>query len=224
MPGSGFFLSQVDKLKDSLASMGELAGRQIADAVAAYVARDAILAQEVISRDSELDRLEDEHEELTIQIIALNQPVAGDLRMLVAFLRVNTSIERASDLAVNIAHTTLRLADKPPLRPYVDIPRTYDLVRRMWEDAIRCFATMDERLATELRDRDDQVDDINSETIRDLIAIGTQNPGQLYQVTNIIGVSKNLERAADLSVDIADEVVFVKSGKFRHARTQRSTA
>lgn len=224
MPVSGTFLSQMERLQASIDSMGKLAGRIVGDAVASVVTKDTALARDVIRREDELDLLDDEHEEQIIQIIALNQPVARDLRMLMALLRTNTSIERVGDLATNIAQTTLRIADKPDLKPFVDIPRQYELVRSMWDDALACFASMDEPLAKELRDRDDQVDTLNEETIKQLIQISTENPSFIYQTTNFIGVSKSLERIADLSVDIADEVVYACKGEFRHARTHRHTA
>lgn len=224
MPISGYFNSQVERLRASLVKMGELASRQIADSIASYVANDPILAQEVIQRDVELDRLEDWHEEHIIQMIALNQPVARDLRLLVAFLRVNSTIERAADLAVNTAQACIRLHDKPVIRPYVDIPRAYDLVRLMWTDAIRAFANLDEAVATELRDRDDAIDRLNQEIIIQLIEISRDTPELVYQATNVIGVSKNLERIGDLAVDISDEVIFVSRGELRHARTNKKTA
>jgi phosphate transport system protein len=199
--------------------MGETAGKLLGDSVAAVMARDPVLAREVIEADNELDRLEDEHEEQIIQLIALNQPVARDLRLLVAFLRINSSIERVGDLAVNIAHTAVRLADTPAMRPFVDIPRSYELVRSMWEDSIRYFEQVEDRLASELRKRDDAVDRVNQETIVQLIDIGREHSGQVFQATNYIGVSKSLERVADLSVDIADEVVYVRQGIFRHQRS-----
>jgi len=219
MPVNGFYFSQLDKLQTSLVHMGNLAGGLVGDAVAALVSRDPVLAREVIERDNELDLLEDENEEHTIQIIALNQPVARDLRLVVALLRVNTTIERVGDLAVNIAQTALRLSDKPEMRPYVDIPRCYDLVREMWNDSMTCFATMDEQMARALRERDDKIDQANQETILQLIQISSENPSCIYQATNLLGVSKTLERIADLSVDISDEVVYVCRGEFRHARS-----
>lgn len=224
MPVNGYYFVQLERLQKSMVHMGDLAGTLLAESVAALVSKDPRLAEEVIARDSELDRLEDENEEHTIQIIALNQPVARDLRLVVALLRINTTIERVGDLAVNIAQTAIRLSDRPTMKPYVDIPSSYELVRSMWVDAMACFATMDEELARSLRERDDQVDRMNHQTIMQLLQISTDNPATIYQATNLLGVSKNLERIADLSVDIADEVVYVCRGEFRHARSTKRTA
>lgn len=225
MPVSGFYLTQVKRLQDSLGNMGELAGKQVGEAVAAFLTKDTILAQEIINRDEELDRFEDDHEETIIQIIALNQPVARDLRQLIAYLRTNSSIERVGDLAVNIAKSAIRISDKPTMRPYVDVAQLYELVRALWEDAMRSFLTLDEALASELPERDDKVDDLNQEIITELIKIGTESPQHLYQATNIIGVSKNLERVADMAVDIGDEVVYARIGELRHHRViQRQAA
>ncbi len=224
MPVSGFYLSQVKRLQESLGHMGELANRQVGESVACFVTKDTVLAQEVIARDEELDRLEDEHEESIIQIIALNQPVARDLRLLIAYLRTNSSIERAGDLAVNIAKSAIRISDKPPMKPYVDVAQLYELVRALWDDGMRSLLTLDAKLAGELRDRDDKIDDLNQEIITQLIQIGTESPQHIYQATNLIGVSKNLERIADLAVDIADEVIYARLGELRHYRTHHRHA
>lgn len=223
MPVSGYYQMQVDRLHASLIGMGELTGRLMGNAVASFETKDATLAREVIQGDVRLDELEDEHEEHTIQIIALNQPVARDLRLLIAFLRINNSIERAGDLAVNIAQSTLRISGMPTIKPYVDIPRNYEIVRDMWDDAIKAFAELNEKMAAELRSRDDDVDKLNQETIMQLIEIGRDNADLVYQATNVIGVSKALERIGDLAVDIADEVIYAASGEIcRHQH--RSTA
>ncbi len=123
MPVSGYYLTQVDRLQTSVDRMGRLAGRLVGDAIAAVVAKDTTLAHDVVERDNELDRLDDEHEEQIIQIIARNQPVARDLRFLMALLRTNTNIERVGDIAVNIAQAALRLSDKPPIEPSINRAR-----------------------------------------------------------------------------------------------------
>ena len=224
VPISGLYLSQVRRLQESVDAMGHLAGTLMDDAITALLKGDANLAAEVIERDNELDRLDDGHEEQIIQIIARNQPVACDLRLLMALLRTNTNIERVGDITVNMAQATLRLADKPTLHERVDIPRTYHLVKSMWDDALKCFLNMDDELAAQLRERDDQVDEVNQETITNLINISTAEPSFIFQTTNLIGISKSLEKIADQAVDIADEVVYARRGEFRHARALRTTA
>ncbi len=224
MPVSLYFNSQVAKVQRSIAEMGTRAGKLVGDSIAAFVAKDPVLAREVIEQDTPLDILEDSHEEQIIHLIALNQPVARDLRMLVALLRINSNIERAGDLAGNIAQTTLRIADKPSLRPFVDIPRSYELVRALWDDSIRAVESLDAMAANGLRLRDDEIDQLNQTTIVQLIEIGRDRPDMIYQATNALGVSKSLERIADLAVDIADEIHFITSGELRHHRSQRDTA
>jgi len=219
MPVGGHYFAEVQQLHESIVAMGNTAGDLLGQSIAAFTASDTVLAREVIERDNELDDLEDEHEEKTIQIMALNQPVARDLRLLVAFMRTNAAIERTGDLSVNIAKTTLRLADKPRIKPYVDIPMEYEAVRSLWDDVIRAFATTDEEVPSGIRERDDEIDQLNESTIRQLVTIGMDHPDQIYQATNIIGVSKALERVGDLAVDIADEIVFANSGTLRHHRT-----
>lgn len=218
MPVNGFFLSQIDKVQGSIVAMGEQTGTLLGNAVAAVMAKDAVLAQEVIQADSVLDRMEDDHEETIIHLIALHQPVARDLRRLVAFLRVNSTIERIGDLAVNIAQAAIRISDVPSIRPFVDIPRSYELVRSMLDDSIRCFDGTDDVAAAEFRRRDDVIDRLNQETILQLISISREHPDKIFQATNFIGISKSLERVADLTVDIADEVIYARRGELRHAR------
>jgi phosphate transport system protein len=213
------FQLQVDQLQSAIIQTGELSAKAIGEAVAAFVAKDVTLAREVIHGDYVIDRDEDEHEEQIVQIIALNQPVARDLRLLVACLRVNTAIERAGDLAVNIAQSAIRIAGEPSIKPYVDIPRSYEIVRAMWNDALRAFYNLDESLAREIFNRDDTVDRLNQEVITQLIGIASSSPEFIFQVTNVIGVSKGLERIADLAVDISNEVIFVCRGEIcRHMR------
>lgn len=224
MPVSGTYLNQVNKLQSSLMNMGELCAKLIGDAVAALVANDEVLAEEIIRRDNDLDQLEDEHEEWVMRMIALNQPVAQDLRLLIAFLRINEAIERAGDIAVNLAQAVNRTHDLPRIQPYVDIPHNYELARNMWDGALRAFSKMDESLARKTREQDDLLDKANRETIQQLLQIGERSPQHLHMITNMIGVSKALERIGDLSVDICDEVVFVREGELRHARFQRESA
>jgi len=223
MPVSGRYLTQVRRLQESVDDMGKLAGSLMDDAISAVIHGDTTLASAVIERDNDLDRLDDEHEEEIVQIIAQNQPVARDLRLLVALLRTNTNIERVGDITVNLAQAALRLADKPALHSRVDIPRTYKLVRAMWDDALKSFLTMDDLLAAQLRSRDDKVDEVNQETITKLIQISTADPAFIFQTTNLIGISKSLEKIADQAVDIADEVLYAQRGEFRHARALHST-
>ncbi|MCC6547951.1 phosphate signaling complex protein PhoU [Candidatus Sumerlaeota bacterium] len=224
MPVSGLYLTQVQHLQESVNARGKLAGELMDDAVKALLNQDAALAAATIERDNELDRLDDEHEEQIVQVIARNQPVARDLRLLVALLRTNTNIERVGDITVNMAQAALRLADKEPLHSRVDIPRTYQLVRAMWDDALKAFLNMDDLGAAQLRSRDDQVDEVNHQTINRLIQISMEEPKSVFQTTNLIGISKSLEKIADQAVDIADEVVYAKRGEFRHARTLGTTA
>ncbi|HMZ51134.1 MAG TPA: phosphate signaling complex protein PhoU [Candidatus Sumerlaeota bacterium] len=224
MPVSGLYLTQVQHLQESVNAMGKLAGELMDDAVKALLNQDAALAAATIERDNELDRLDDEHEEQIVQVIARNQPVARDLRLLVALLRTNTNIERVGDITVNMAQAALRLSGREPLHSRVDIPRTYQLVRAMWNDALTAFLNMDDLGAAQLRSRDDQVDEVNHQTINRLIQISMEEPKSVFQTTNLIGISKSLEKIADQAVDIADEVVYAKRGEFRHARTLGTTA
>lgn len=213
------FLTSMGRLQRSIVSMGELAGAQLGKAISAYVARDAFLAAEVLTLDDRLDALELEHEERVIQLIALNQPVARDLRLLIACLRANNDIEYVGDIAVNIAQSVHRLAPLPPMRPFVDIPQSYETARSMWDDSLRCLAELDVDLARDLRQRDDHMDALNKRLIQQLNEIAASSPEYVFQATNIIGISRSLEHVADIAVDIAEEVIFATRGEvLRHPR------
>ncbi len=211
------FDQELSQLKEKLLYMGGLAEEMIRDSIRALRDRDSDLAGEVIDRDLTCNRLEVEIDELAIQILALRQPAARDLRFLTTALKISTDIERIGDEAVNIAERTLELNREPQLKPYIDIPRMAEMAQGMLKEALDAFVHHDTRLAYTVCEGDDAIDDLNRQILRELLTYMIEDPGSITRATKIIFVSKYLERIADHATNIAEMVVYMVEGKnIRH--------
>ncbi len=213
------FFHSLDQLRTSLGSMGITAGEQVDAAFAAFLARDHAAAREVIAREDSIDAAEIRHEGHIVGLIARHQPVARDLRLLVACLRVNSDIERAGDLAVKIARNTIKVPPGSEV-PFPDrLAELAGLARAAWADAIDAFIRLDEALAQQIRDRDAGLDRVNSDILRAIAAMVPSDESTGVVLTNAIAVSKHLERLGDTGVDVALETIYAASGELaRHAR------
>jgi len=211
------FDQELSQLKEKLLYMGGLAEEMIRDSIRALRERNSDLAGEVIDRDLTCNRFEVEIDELAIQILALRQPAARDLRFLTTALKISTDIERIADEAVNIAERTLELNREPQLKPYIDIPRMAEMAQGMLKEALDAFVHHDTRLAYTVCERDDAIDDLNRQILRELLTYMIEDPGSITRATKIIFVSKYLERIADHATNIAEMVVYMVEGKIiRH--------
>ncbi len=211
------FDQELSQLKEKLLYMGGLAEEMIRDSIRALKTRDSDLAGEVIARDLTCNRMEVEIDELSIRILALRQPAARDLRFLTTALKISTDIERIGDEAVNIAERTLELNREPQLKPYIDIPRMADMAQGMLKEALDAFVNHDTGLAYAVCGRDDAIDDLNRQILRELLTYMMEDPGSITRATKIIFVSKYLERIADHATNIAEMVVYMVEGKnIRH--------
>ena len=175
--------------------------------------RDETLAREVQIDDKVIDRLEIEIEERAISLLALQQPLAGDLRFITAALKISNDLERAGDHAVNISESASRLASQPPLKPLVDIPRMAELASGMLHDALDAFVRRDSDTARRLCLRDDDVDQLNRQVFRELISYMLEDPSTITRGMELILVARNLERVADLATNVAEEVVFIAEAR-----------
>src|SRR5262245_37658963 len=175
--------------------------------------RDPRLAQEVLDDDKAIDRLEIEIEERCVRLLALRQPMAGDLRFITAALKISNDLERVGDHAVNIAGSAIRLAALPALKPLVDIPRMAQLAAGMQRDALDAYVRRDTATARRLCGRDDEVDDVNRQLFRELVSFMIEDPGTITRAMELILVARNLERVADLATNIAEEVVFIAEAR-----------
>ncbi|MFI5198119.1 MAG: phosphate signaling complex protein PhoU [Thermoanaerobaculia bacterium] len=206
------FSERLETLRRQLIAMGAQAETQIASAIEALVAGDAVKARAVIDSDKAIDQMEIRIDEDAIDLLATQQPVAGDLRLLVSALKINADLERIGDHAVNIAEAAERLSTSRPFKPWVDIPYMAEIARGMLQDSLDAFVRRDAKLALAVCKRDDILDDRNKSIIRELLTYMAENPALISACIEIIGVSKNLERVGDLATNISEETIYVAQG------------
>ena len=207
------FEQDLEALKEQLLLMGGRAESVVQKSIRALERRDAPLANEVFSDDHVIDRHEIEIEERCIRLLALQQPLARDLRFITAALKISNDLERVGDHAVNIAGSALRLAAEPELKPLVDIPRMEVLATGMLREALDNFVRQDSESARRLVRRDDEVDNLNRQLFRELISFMVEDPRTISRALELILVARNLERVADLATNIAEEVVFIAEAR-----------
>lgn len=207
------FEQEFAALKDQLLAMGGRAENIVQKAMAALKTRNVALANEVFADDRQIDALELAIDERSVNLLALRQPLASDLRFITAALKITNDLERVGDHAVNIAGSAIRLAEQPQLKPLVDLPRMADMASSMLHDALDAFVRRDAETARRLVRRDDDVDDLNTQVFRELITFMIEDPQTITRAMELILVSRNLERVADLATNVAEEVVFIAEAR-----------
>ncbi len=200
-------------LRAGLIKMGGLVESQIAEAIEALVQRDSAHARAVIARDAEVNRMDIEIDNRCINLLALHQPAASDLRFITTGLKITTDLERIGDNAVNICERALELNEEPQLKPYIDIPRMASIAQSMVKDSLDAFMRNDTKLAQQVIARDDEVDRLNYQIYRELLSFMAEDPHKIGLATCVLFVSKYLERIADHATNIAEMVVFMVEGK-----------
>jgi phosphate transport system protein len=179
--------------------------------------QDKKLAETVLKMDEKVDLQEVQIEEKILSLLALQQPVAVDLRFIVGALKMNNDLERIGDHACNIAQTAIRLADQPYLKPLQDIPQMGKIAREMLHDAVHAFINQNPEMAREVCIRDNDVDKLHFKVIDDIIKVLHDKMDKVSQGVELIGISRDLERVADLSTNLGEEVVFMKEARIiRH--------
>jgi phosphate transport system protein len=207
------FHEELSQLKQRLLAVSSEAEDAIAHAVEALLERDAERAQEVIHGDHAIDALETSIEEQGFQLIALHQPMAKDLRLLFSAIRIVNDLERVGDHAVNIAQSAERLIEYPHIVPEPEIAEMARLARQMLADALSAFVRGDAPLAREVCRRDDAVDALDDSVYRILLTHMMEDPRLIGAGMELLLVSRNLERVADLATNVAEDVVFLVEGK-----------
>jgi phosphate transport system protein len=203
------FVQELDALKKRLIKMGGFAEQGISDAITSLLERRVDLAEHTIARDPQINDLEVEIDDAVVDLLALQQPVAADLRFIVAALKINTAVERIGDHAVNIAESARQYALGPDIAIHPDIPRMAEIAKRMLRNVIDGFIHNDPGLCRKVLVEDDEVDDLNRKVFRDLASMIRTNPESLEQALELMRVSRNLERVADLATNIAEDVIFM---------------
>ncbi len=211
------FDEELMRLKEKVLTIGAMVEEAIKDSVRSLVDRDNDLARNVIVRDHQVNALDVEIDEESIKLIALRQPKASDLRFITTAMKITTDLERMGDLAVNIAERALELNEEPLLKPYIDIPRMAELAKGMTRDALDAFVRKDKKLAMDVIMRDDEVDDLKHEVLKELAFFMAQDPSTVYRAMKISFVAQYLERIADHATNIAEMVIYLAEGKIiRH--------
>ncbi len=206
------FSERLETLRRQLITMGAQAESQIAAAIEALVTGDAAKARAVIEGDKAIDQMEIRIDEGAVDLLATQQPVAGDLRLLVSALKINADLERIGDHAVNIAEAAERLSKTRPFKPWIDIPYMAEIARGMLQDSLDAFVRKDAALALAVCKRDDLLDEKNKSIIRELLTYMAENPSLITASLEIIGISRNLERVGDLATNIGEETIYIAQG------------
>ncbi|MBI1373550.1 MAG: phosphate signaling complex protein PhoU [Phycisphaera sp.] len=216
------FHRQIDKLKDMILQLGQLVERAVVDSIRAVEERNEGLARQVIDRDTEIDEMEVDIEEECLHALALHQPVAYDLRFVVAVLKINNDLERIADHAVNVAEQAKYLADEPVLEvvPY-DLAGMTRRVKKMLGKALKALIDNDPDLADEVRSDDDEVDEIHSQMYSQVELAIISHPESVYQYIGLMNLSRHLERIADLTVNISEDVIYMCRGEIQRHRPAR---
>ncbi len=179
--------------------------------------QDVRLAEQVKQMDNDIDQLEVKIEDQILTLLALQQPVAVDLRFIIAALKMNNDLERIGDHAVNIANTAIKLAGEPYLKPLEDLPKMSRLAAQMVHDAVNAFIHLDSETAREICVRDSEVDELYDKVIAHIIEVVKDKPDKLEQAFALARVARDLERVADLATNLSEDVVFMKEAKIiRH--------
>jgi len=206
------FQQSLDELKERLLVMAGLVEQSIQRATEAYVSRDTGLCEMVILSEQAVNRMEREIDQAALDLLAMQQPMAVDLRFIIAVTRINSDLERVGDQAVNIAERVIELEGIPYTELPVDIPQLASLAAAMIRKALQSFIEADADMAATVLTLDDQVDEMNSAAFRSLSALISQKPEMTVQALNALIISRNLERVGDHATNIAEDVIFWVSG------------
>jgi phosphate transport system protein len=207
------FQDDLDALKERLLAMGGLAEERVRESVRGLMERDHAALDAVLSGDEPINDLHMEVDDRCFKLLALHQPMAADLRVIVAAVKINTDLERVGDLAVNIAEAGKRYLQHPPVKPLIDIPRMGELAQKMLRDALDAFVRRDMTLAEAVLAADDTLDALKSQIFRELLTCMLQAPETIEPALDLILISRHLERIGDHATNVGEDVIFILSAK-----------
>jgi phosphate transport system protein len=218
------FDEQIARLQQELLLMSGRTEGIVRKAVESLMRRDPALADEVLADDKTIDRMEIDIEEHCVQLLALQQPLARDLRLITSALKISNDLERVGDHAVNIAECARRLASQAPVRPLSDLPELAEKSIAMLKDALDAFVRRDAEAARKLVRRDDEVDALHRRLFADLMGRMIEDPRQVERSMTLVLVGRNLERIGDLATNVAEEVVFIAEARIIKHHADESVA
>lgn len=207
------FDEELKLLRNLLAQMGGLAEQQLESAMTALEKGDVALANRIVEADQKVDELEDDIDELAIRILALRQPVAVDLRLIVGAIRIGSDIERIADYAKNIAKRAIALQSAPPIRVSPVLLRMARLVQTLIRDTLDAFVANDAEKARQVRQRDAEVDALYNSVFRELLTYMMEDPRSISSATHMLFIAKNIERIGDHTTNVAEYIYFTVHGR-----------
>src|SRR5688572_12492582 len=205
------FQEELEALQGRLLEMGGLAEERVRAAVQGLAARDTAAIDKVLRGDEPVNRLHIEIDERCFRLLALYQPMATDLRAIVAAVKINTDLERVGDLAVNIAEAAKRYVGHAPVKKLIDIPQMGDIAQAMLRDALDAYVKRDTVLAHQVLNEDDRLDGLKTQVFRELLTYMLEDLGTVEPSLDLILVSRHLERIGDHATNIAEDVIFMVS-------------
>ncbi|MGZ3256274.1 MAG: phosphate signaling complex protein PhoU [Croceibacterium sp.] len=206
------FDEDITRLRGLIAEMGGLAEVAVQEAMQALISGDEELARQVVERDTKLDRLENEVDEMAIRVIALRAPMADDLREVIAALKIGGVVERIGDYAKNIAKRAGRIEGRRRFEPLTLIPAMADVAVEMVHDVLTAYAARDPVLARDVIERDDKVDAFYDSIFRNLVSYMMENPATISSAAQLLFVARNLERIGDHATNVAEMVHYAATG------------
>jgi phosphate transport system protein len=207
------FQEELEQLKTRLLEMGGLAEEQVRLAVKALMERDRELVALALNGDEPINKLHIEVDGRCFTLLALHQPMAVDLRAIVAAVKINTDLERVGDLAINIAEAARRYAQHAPVKKLIDIPRMATIAQTMLRDSLDSFVRRDTELAQRVLNEDDKLDALKTQIFRELLTYMLQDTGTIEAALDLILISRHLERIGDHATNIAEDVIFMVSAR-----------
>ncbi len=213
--------AEIKTLQHKLLEMAGLAEQMLRQAIESVLTRDEALARIVVDTDDTIDEFENEIESSCIQLIALHQPVASELRFLMMVMKISHNIERLADKSVAIAKRSIELMEYPPVKPFVDLPHVAQVIQTMVKDVLDAFVNRNAELAFEVRERDSEVDEIYERMLNELLTLLSEHPKLIEPGISLLLLFRHLERVGDLAANISEEVYYlVKGDVIRHSDTR----
>jgi phosphate transport system protein len=209
----GAFHKRLREIQDEILIMGSMVSKATMLAIEALQNRDLALAKQIITDDDKINRKRFDIEEKCIQLIATQQPMASDLRIIVSALNIITELERIGDYAEGNAKITIMIGDEPPLKPLIDIPRMAEKTVDMLNKSLTAFIDHDAAAARKISAEDDFIDNLYDQVFRELLTFMAEDPKTITRATRLIWVTHNLERSADRVTNICERIVFMVTGK-----------
>lgn len=215
------FERQLAEVQEDMLVMAGMVETSITQSIEALRMRDVALARRTIENDAEIDRRRYEVEERCIELISLQAPLASDLRTIISVLHISVDLERMGDHAEGIAKIALMLADEPPLKPYIDIPRMAEVAIDMLHGSVEAYKMRDTKRAREIIDMDDVVDGLYEQVYHELLLFMIDDPTLTQRATYMIWVAHNLERIADRTTNICERVVYLVEGRIQNLNVSK---